>query len=64
MHAPLSIKKISTHEIGVGKENFTKDTISKWHLLHASLFGNEVSIFEFVINCPCDDLIYWFTYYI
>ncbi len=29
-----------------------------------SLFGNEVSIFECVINCPCDDLIYWFTYYI
>ncbi len=45
----LSIKN-STHEIGVVKENFTKDTNSK--MASFSLFGNEeVSIFEIVI-CP------------
>jgi len=39
VHAPLSIKKISTHEIGVGKENFTKDTNSKWHLFMPLYLG-------------------------
>jgi hypothetical protein len=47
----LKALKNSTHQIGVGKRKRYKRHKFKMASFHASLFGNEVSIFE-IVNCP------------